>query len=66
MVDGWTEDTATSLETDIRNQADRRRSELTSAYNEANREREFLNRWVSEGGMPPDNWLYMPGETLHP
>ena len=63
MVNSWTEDTTTNLETELRSRADTRRSELTSAIAEANRDRESLNRWVSEGGMPPDEWLYMPDET---
>ena len=28
--------------------------------------REILNRWVAEGGMPPDEWLFTAGEAPAP
>ena len=53
---------ATVIETDFRNQASKRQNELASLLTDTAQQGEYLLGWVRDGGMPPDEWLYIRNE----
>ena len=64
-IDRWSIGQAAAaaiIEADFRNQASKRQTELASLLTETAQQMEYLLGWVRDGGMPPDEWLYIRNE----